>query len=259
MTTTYNSLSHEEFVQRVNEFNPDLKILSRYDGINRKVLVEDEYGLLNVVAHSLFESPPTIQVAIDKTEYWKNKYNVKEFHNYKYDYSKTEYKGAHTKMIIICPEHGEFLQDPSNHAKGHGCWECCKSEIKGGHGGLNLVTAERKKEEWENKPAYVYHIRLDSENESFYKVGITTQDLQKRFGNLTPYTYEVLNYVTTNLYEAVKLERSVLELTKDCKYLPAVRFDGYTECFSSTVPEIDNILLSYSDNSLQPQPTSLPL
>jgi len=91
---------------------------------------------------------------------------------------------------------------------------------------------------------------MNSEIENFYKIGITTQDLQRRFRNLTSYSYEILNYVTTNLYEAVKLERNVLELTKDCKYLPSVKFDGYTECFSTFVPEIDNMLLSYSNNSI---------
>ena len=253
MTTTYNSLSHEEFVKRVNAFNPAIKVIGQYDGINKKILVEDEYGLLNVIANSLFVSLPTIQVAVNKTEYWKNKYNIEEVHNYKYDYSKTEYKGAHVKMTIICPEHGEFLQHPFAHVRGHGCWECCKKEIKGGHGGLNLVTAERKKDEWENQQAYLYYIKMNSETENFYKIGITTQDLQRRFRNMTSYSYEILNYVTTNLYEAVKLERSVLELTKDCKYMPAVRFDGYTECFSSTIPEINDLLLSYTNNSLQPQ------
>ena len=250
MTMTYNALTHEDFVQRVSEFNPNIKFIGQYDGINTKILVEDEYGLLNVTASTLFISKPTIQVAVNKTEYWKSKYNVEELHNYKYDYSKTEYTSAHGKMIIICPEHGEFLQDPSNHAKGHGCWECCKKEIKGGHGGLNLVTAERKKEEWETKSAYLYYIKMNSETENFYKIGITTQDLQRRFRNLTSYSYEILNYVSTNLYEAVKLERSLLELTQEHKYLPSIRFDGYTECFSSTNPEIENLLTTYSNNNV---------
>jgi len=252
----YNSLTHEEFEERVRKVSPHINILTKYDGFNRKIWVQDWYGVCQLTPASLLLSTPTIQCAVDKTSYWLNR--VGTLHNGKYDYSKMIYEGNHKKVTIICPKHGEFLQAPSTHVK-HGCCKCAKENTKGGHGGLNLVTAERKKDEWENKPAYVYHIKLDSENESFYKVGITTQDLQKRFGNLTPYTYEVLNYVTTNLYEAVKLERSVLELTKNCKYLPSVKFDGYTECFSTTVPEIDNILLSYTNNSLQPQLIPLPL
>jgi len=40
-----------------------------------------------------------------------------EIHGNKYDYSKVEYKGNKTKVCIICPEHGEFWQTPSNHYK----------------------------------------------------------------------------------------------------------------------------------------------
>lgn len=40
---------------------------------------------------------------------------AKEIHGDKYDYSKTEYKGYGTKVCIICPEHGEFWQEPNSH------------------------------------------------------------------------------------------------------------------------------------------------
>ena len=48
----------------------------------------------------------------------------KTIHNDKYDYSKVEYVNAKTKVCIICPEHGEFWQTPSNHLKGQGCPKC---------------------------------------------------------------------------------------------------------------------------------------
>ena len=44
----------------------------------------------------------------------------------KYDYSKVEYVNSNTKVLIICPEHGEFWQTPCNHLKGHGCPKCGK-------------------------------------------------------------------------------------------------------------------------------------
>ena len=49
---------------------------------------------------------------------------AKGIHGDKYDYSKVEYKNAKTKVIIICPVHREFEQDPSNHLHGHGCPKC---------------------------------------------------------------------------------------------------------------------------------------
>lgn len=45
-------------------------------------------------------------------------------HDIKYDYSKTEYKGRHEKVCIICPEHGEFWQEAGSHLKGSNCPQC---------------------------------------------------------------------------------------------------------------------------------------
>lgn len=45
-------------------------------------------------------------------------------HGKKYDYSKVEYKDSLTKVRIICPIHGEFLQTPQAHVRGNGCPKC---------------------------------------------------------------------------------------------------------------------------------------
>lgn len=48
-----------------------------------------------------------------------------EIHKNKFDYSKTMYINAHTKITIICPVHGEFLQRPHDHVKGgNDCPQC---------------------------------------------------------------------------------------------------------------------------------------
>lgn len=49
---------------------------------------------------------------------------AKKRHGDKYDYSKTIYINACTKVCIICPEHGEFWQTPHNHLSGQGCPKC---------------------------------------------------------------------------------------------------------------------------------------
>ena len=46
----------------------------------------------------------------------------------KYDYSKVIYKNNKSKVTIICPEHGEFLQSPNKHLKGQGCPKCKEDE-----------------------------------------------------------------------------------------------------------------------------------
>lgn len=56
------------------------------------------------------------------TEEWVEK--ARGVHGDKYDYSKVDYKNAHSKVIITCPEHGDFEQEPSSHLCGKGCPKC---------------------------------------------------------------------------------------------------------------------------------------
>ena len=45
-------------------------------------------------------------------------------YNNKYDYSLVKYTRRDAKVIIICPEHGQFMQQPNNHWSGQGCPKC---------------------------------------------------------------------------------------------------------------------------------------
>ncbi len=55
---------------------------------------------------------------------------AKNIHGDKYNYSKVGYINAHTKVCIICPEHGEFWQQPNNHLTGKGCPDCSMMKHK---------------------------------------------------------------------------------------------------------------------------------
>lgn len=46
----------------------------------------------------------------------------------RYDFSQAEYVNAHTKVKVICKEHGEFLISPNNLFKGVGCALCAKNK-----------------------------------------------------------------------------------------------------------------------------------
>ena len=52
---------------------------------------------------------------------------ARQIHGDRYDYSKAVYRGLHTKMCIICPEHGEFWQVQDNHiSRKSGCPVCAQ-------------------------------------------------------------------------------------------------------------------------------------
>lgn len=68
------------------------------------------------------------------TKRWKHTRDTfieeaKNIHGEAYDYSRVVYSGNKTKVIIICPEHGEFLQTPHMHIskKMQGCPSCSVS------------------------------------------------------------------------------------------------------------------------------------
>ncbi len=47
-----------------------------------------------------------------------------DVHGNTYNYSNVEYKNNHSKVKIICKQHGQFLQTVSNHLSGRGCPIC---------------------------------------------------------------------------------------------------------------------------------------
>ena len=55
---------------------------------------------------------------------------AKETHGNRYDYSESVYKGARTKIKIICKIHGEFEQIPDNHVNSvRGCSMCGMDKV----------------------------------------------------------------------------------------------------------------------------------
>src|SRR4029078_1436576 len=66
-------------------------------------------------------NPLQAKISTAKLQF-KEKSGIK--HNYKYNYDKSDYKGAKIKVIITCPTHGYFLQTPDDHLKGKGCPGC---------------------------------------------------------------------------------------------------------------------------------------
>jgi very-short-patch-repair endonuclease/transposase-like protein len=61
----------------------------------------------------------------NKTELFIAKAN--KIHKNRYNYSKVNYINAKTKITIICREHGDFYQTPSNHLSNYNCQKCAKN------------------------------------------------------------------------------------------------------------------------------------
>ena len=55
---------------------------------------------------------------------------VIEIHKNKYDYSLVDYKNNKSNIKIICPIHGEFLQQAAVHLRGANCPDCSRKTDK---------------------------------------------------------------------------------------------------------------------------------
>lgn len=121
------------------------------------------------------------------TEHFINE--AKKVHGDKYDYSKSDYKGNHTKVCIICPKHGEFWQTPAKHLSGQGCPECKNSILE------EKVSLFLKKKNIEYIPQYSPEFLKNGKGKQKidfylpkYKVAIECQGIQHFVSS--PYTHK---------------------------------------------------------------------
>ncbi len=87
-----------------------------------------------------------------KNDEWIERF--KEIHGHKYNYSKVKYVNAHTNVEIICPIHGSFFQNPSNHLKGQGCSKCAHEKLGASQRSNNEDFIEKSKKIHGNKYDY---------------------------------------------------------------------------------------------------------
>lgn len=161
--------------------------------------------------------------------------SAKEIHGHKYDYRKVRYKGTNTRIRIICPHHGEFLQMPYHHLRGNGCPKCGMENRNHprGPGFYTMLNVQRGVLD-EDKPAKLYLLTLSDGEESFIKIGITCIDKHNdRFCQFKPYKIEGDPYLfNMRLKDAIRIEQLLIKYrTEGEKYTPKHNFGGSTECF----------------------------
>ena len=163
--------------------------------------------------------------------------DAKNIHGEKYIYPQDfEYKHSESLVSIICPTHGVFRQKPTKHLAGHGCHTCNGYQL----GAINYTTIERCKEQYINRAGCCYILKCTDTNEEFYKIGITSDHIVRRFYGKLPYPYIVLYEHKTSVYNAFYIEQYLHEILKDKKYTPKIKFGGYTECLSE-IPSIKEL------------------
>lgn len=75
----------------------------------------------------LMAAPENIKFSVRKTTEQFIK-EANEVHDFKFSYEKTNYVKNQIKVIITCPVHGDFNQNPLSHLQGNGCPNCNESK-----------------------------------------------------------------------------------------------------------------------------------
>lgn len=152
-------------------------------------------------------------------------------HGDRYDYSLVEYNGdSHDLLKISCDEHGTFLQSYANHFHNkQGCPVCAKEFSP------RLRSGFIRSSESKGGYASLYLINCFDEFENFFKIGITTKPLNRRFAGseAMPYQYNCKHLLIGDAEFIWDLENTLHAEYRDTKYIPQKEFGGRYECFSN--------------------------
>ena len=146
-----NRSNTEEFIKRATEIHGELFDYSKVDYTNSKekviIICKGHGEFLQTPSHHVGSKQSGCKLCANKNNGIKQRMTNDEFiekanqkHNNKYDYSKTKYTTYNEKIIVICKEHGEFIQSPSDHLSGCGCSKCYKKYSKSSILYLNFMS-----------------------------------------------------------------------------------------------------------------------
>ena len=142
-------LTKEEYLIKANKKHNNKYDYSKFEYINsstKTIIICSEHGeFVQTAGKHLINGCPKCSGHYQyTTEEFVEK--CKNIHNNFYTYNKTKYETSHTKIIVTCPEHGDFLIFAYGHIQGGGCPKCKGNKIsKAKNKGIDFHLAEIKK------------------------------------------------------------------------------------------------------------------
>ena len=122
-------MTTEKFIAKAAKKHNNFYDYSKVDYINAHINVKiicPIHGEFEQKPHAHLNGQGCIKCFRERkrftTEQWIE--NARKVHSDKFDYSRVKYIDNKTNVIIICPEHGEFIQNPNSHLRGIGCSKC---------------------------------------------------------------------------------------------------------------------------------------
>lgn len=150
---------------------------------------------------------------------------AKEIHLTKYDYSNYVYKSKDTPSTIICNTCGTvFEQSPHNHVyHKKGCKVCAD---------------KYNRAKYFNRPTLLYYVTLKYNDIIYYKIGITTWSVKKRFSGDMKFVIDSKEKWFESGEEAYCTEQFILSKYKEYQYTGIdFLYGGNSEIFTKDIWE----------------------
>lgn len=154
-----------------------------------------------------------------------------DVHGNRYEYDLTNFEGGTERVLIKCSKHGWFKQRGHLHLLGQGCPKCARERLNGRWRPETLST------EYALEPCNFYYMLMTSEDEAFYKVGISN-DVHRRMRTLraSGYAVELIFTKEASRKECLEVEIAVFAAYDNIAgYTPKRQFPGSSECFATDI------------------------
>lgn len=225
--------THEEYIDKLVGRN--IKVLDTYINANTKIkhkCLKCSTVWLTTPGHIL---NGTGCPSCNKKQHCSNKEYLDKLHKITTTIIAIDkYIAANTKIKHKCTICSNiWLAKPTFILRKHGCPKCANKNMKGLYGSMSEEKAGKLKFN-----LYLYHVKLQFEDEIFYKYGLTKHTDKRRYNNYQPYkVIEEISFEKYNAWKAICKERNLVS-----NYTPIHTFGGHTECYKleSSSDDINN-------------------
>lgn len=224
------------FKKQLREENPEIykqvEIISEYKGAKTKIRFKTKYGVIAATPEGIRKMKRIEKrSAENKKEFYLKEVEEKREDFENIDYSEYMDGGSKDRGVFRCKKHDlKYSQRRINHKIGHqGCALCMEQLII-----YTDRSVENNKEFFKTYKSIFYVMRMTSEEEYFYKVGLSSRDRlsTRKKGLSTHYKVDVVYQEEGFLLDKYELEQRFIEEFKHCRYIPKKKFSGYTECLT---------------------------
>lgn len=159
-------------------------------------------------------------------------------YNNKYNLDNIWYRTKEYKIYVNCPLHELFDIKPSTFLESRGCPKCKDKPLE------YIETKEKffdyTKYLKENE-SFLYCVKLINKEtlESFYKIGVTYQNIYKRLSTKYFEIQPILMYIVSS-NDVYNVEQFLHNILKEYSYRPLFIQSGNTECYriDSNIPKL---------------------